>query len=121
MRYIHLNDDSYIIHTSKGLVTLTRKSFNFNKIKRMLKKGVEEEDIFPLLTTPPLTDGIYEAYLNTDEQYMCYLHTQETPKGVTQTYLSLNGVQISKLDNDKFVGIYASKQDLLDDWPEYRI
>lgn len=123
MRYIHLNDDSYIIHTSQGVKTLNRKSFNFNKIKKLVKNGAAEEDILPLFATPELPDGIYQAYLGGEEKhYMCYSHITEGPEGVKELYYSLtSGAQVSKKPEDKFMGVYASKADLIADWPEYTI
>lgn len=123
MRYIHLNDDSYIIHMTKGMVTLNRKSFNFNKIKRMLRNDAAEGDILPLLTTPCLNDGIYQAYLIPKENIMFINHLVETPSGMETTTDWLSRSSDSKFDKDdiKFMGVYASKADLIADWPEYTI
>ncbi len=66
MQYIHLSDDSYILHTSEGITTLTRKTFNFHTIKRMINEGAEEDQIFPLLEPPELPDGLFELFLYKD-------------------------------------------------------
>lgn len=123
MQYIHLNDDSYILHTTQGVKNLNRKSFNFNKIKRMIKKGAAEEDILPLLITPKLPEGIYQAYIVPEEQAMYYMHIAEHPEeGVVNTSYSLAGEQKHfTVHSATFVGVYASKSDLIEDWPEYTI
>lgn len=117
MRYIHLNNDSYILYTSKGMVTLTTKSFNFHKIKNFLDKNVEEEEILPLLETPELPDGVFEAYLSKDNQ-MLYKHFSNDPKKQVRV-LKLNDFGADSIEDLTFIGVYASKKDLMDDWPEY--
>jgi len=123
MQYIHLNDDSYILHTSQGIKNLNRKSFNFNKIKRMINKGAAEEDILPLLVTPELPDGIYQAYIVPEEHAMYYMHMTKHPQeGVVHTSYNLAGEQKHfTAHSATFVGVYASKADLVLDWPEYTI
>lgn len=122
MRYIHLNNDSYIIHTTKGTHSLTKESFNFHKIKRMLSNNVEEDKILPLLEPPTITDGIYKAYVSTDNNVMYYKHFTEVAGKVEETIEFLvpsSAVVITAWD--KYVGIYTSKEDLILDWPEYVI
>lgn len=122
MQYIHLSNDSYIIHTTKGTYTLTRESFNFNKVKRLLSNNVEEEKILPLLEPPVLPDGIYKAYVIPALSEMYYMHITDIPgKGVVKTYKNLSGNDIIGSELDKLVGVYASKEDLILDWPEYTI
>jgi hypothetical protein len=123
MRYIHLTNDSYILHLSTGLTTVTLKSFNFHKIKKLINKGAEEAEILPLLETPPLPDGIYEAY-PVDSEHFYYLHTSKT--GTQQLKRLGNDEVIIALAEEKktelkpfFAGVYASLEDLEEDWPEY--
>lgn len=122
MRYIHLNDDSYILHMSKGMITLTRKSFNFNRIKHLLKKGAEEVDILPLLIPPKLDDGIYQANLIVSQNIMYISHLKETADGLKleHDYLGRDYVKFLKEDV-KCLGVYTSKLDIITDWPEYTI
>lgn len=120
MQYIHLNDDSYILHTSKGIATLNRKTFNFHTIKHLINKGVEECEVLPLLETPELPNGLYELYLSKDINVMHIKHIQKEG-GVT--WSSLNSAQVHDVsaENVTFVGVYANEQDIMADWPEYII
>ena len=121
MQYIQLNDNSYVLHLSTGLRTIKRRSFNFHKIQKLINEGADVENILPLLEVPPLPNGTYEAY-ELPEGKMIYLHTSE--KGV-QTLNNLVGEKAIPYTLDqlvaelKFVGIYASIEDLEEDWPEY--
>lgn len=123
MQYIHLSDDSYIIHLPTGLVTLTRKSFNFYKIKKLIGAGITLEELTPLLVTPELPDGIYEAYLMPGTTDMLYMHTSTDGEQKLITLRENKEVTLEKCDkkqlNTGFIGIYASLEDLMDDWPEY--
>jgi hypothetical protein len=122
MQYIHLSNDSYILHTSKGTSTLTRESFNFNKIKRLLSNNAEEEKILPLLDPPELHDGIYKAYVVPSASEMYYVHYKETAnQELIKECKQLDGSNATSSDADKLVGIYTSKEDLILDWPEYTI
>ena len=120
MQHIHLNDDSYILHTSKGMTTLNRKSFNFHTIKTLLKKGAEEVDILPLLETPSMPDGIFELYLHQSTDTMMIKHILADGTCVEWTRLNNVTVECDDVHNtSKFVGVYVSEQDIMADWPEY--
>lgn len=121
MKYIHLNNDSYIINTSKGIYTMTKESFNFHKIKRLLSNNEEEEKILPLLLPTPLPNGVFKAYIIKDTDQMFYEHIEQIQSKITNNYFWLSGIAIDPPNNSKFVGIYASKEDLILDWPEYTI
>jgi hypothetical protein len=122
MQYIHLSNDSYIIKTSKGAHTLTRESFNFNKVKRLLSNNAEESVVLPLLATPLLPDGIYKAYVVPSGNEMYYIHFKETPnQELLKECKQLDGSDATSSEADKLVGVYASKEDLILDWPEYTI
>lgn len=120
MQHIHLNDDSYILHTSKGITTLNRRSFNFNKIKTLIKKGAEEADILPLLSIPEMPNGIFELYLHVDSNTMLIKHMLHG--GMTTNWSNLNNV--STIINHQeaplqYQGVYVSVEDIMEDWPEY--
>jgi hypothetical protein len=123
MQYIHLSNDSYILKTSKGIHNFTRKSFNFNKIKKLINKGAPEEKVIPYLETPKLTNGIFELYINTGIDKMFYCHIEEHNGRVYSEYYWLGGEDEDYVDESKeeFVGVYASKEDIIEDWPEYII
>lgn len=124
MHYIQLNDDSVILNTQKGPITLTRKNFNFNKIKNMLKQQKTEEEILPFLEPPNLPEGLYYLYLIPKFNEVFYEHIQDTEKGVNTDYKDMSGNYIqydSIKEPAKLLGVYASLKDIIDDWPEYTI
>lgn len=121
MQHVKLSNDKYIIQTSKGMYTLTPCSFNFNKIKKLINYNASEEEILPLLKTPELPDGVYKAYLIPSQGVMHIMHIKETPLDVIKLYTTMDGTEINEPNDAKFVGIYASKQELIADWPEYTI
>lgn len=120
MQHIHLSDDSYILHTSKGMTTLTRKSFNFHKIKTLIKKGVDESEILPLLEIPDMPNGIFELYLHADSDTLIIKHIRNG--GIFTEWKNLNNANIL-LNADAvpltFMGVYVSEKDIMADWPEY--
>lgn len=123
MRYIHLSSDSYILQTSKGPVTLTKKSFNFHKIKRLMQNNATEEEILPLLKIPKLPEGLFQAYVD-NENKMYYINIVETSSEILSQTFWLNGnpaMLLPDSQNNVFMGVYASKQELIADWPEYAI
>lgn len=123
MQYIHLSNDSFILKTSNGnMHTLTRESFNFNKIKRLLSNDAPEETIMPLLETPKLPNGIFKAYVNLNNTIMYYQHIKNNKDGTVTTSMHyIDGKLFDTAAHMKFVGIYASKEELILDWPEYTI
>ena len=124
MQYIHMNDDTYIIQTTQGPKTLTRKSFNFTKIKRMIRNNAPEEDIFLLLEPPKLTNGIYQLFLIPTCNQLYYQHFQDTEEGTIETYKTINGEGIDFVPDEmprKLLGVYTSVKEMIADWPEYTI
>ena len=120
MQHVHLNDDSYVIHTSKGMSILNRKTFNFHTIKTLLKKGADEDTILPLLKTPSMPDGIFELYLHQDTDTMLIRHILSD--GIRVEWSRLNNIDTYCADEEntrKFIGMYVSEQDIMADWPEY--
>jgi hypothetical protein len=124
MHYIQLNDDSFILKTKKGPITLTRKNFNFNKIKNMLKQQKSEEEILPFLDPPELPEGLYYFYLIPNINQVFYEHIQDTREGINTVYKDMSGNYV-QYDTDKelvkLLGVYASFNDIIADWPEYTI
>jgi hypothetical protein len=127
MQYIQLSDSSFILHTTKGAVTLNRTSFNFNKIKIMLDKGtLQEYNLLPLLEPPELPDGVFELYVPcTDRLY--YKQTREVNGVVKSHYYWVGDEREHDMVSDdisstaKFLGVYASVKDIMFDYPEYFI
>lgn len=126
MQYIHLSNDSYILSTTKGLVTLTRKMINFNRIKRLINKDAEEKHILPLLETQKLPNGVFELYHHKDTDTMIIKHITN---GGSCNWSALNNQQyVSKTPNSpftfnvkhtSFIGVYVSIPDIMVDFPEY--
>ena len=126
MQYIELNNSSFILHTRKGSTHVSRSSFNFNKIKAMIKEGTGEEFLLPLLEPPELPNGIYEAYESIKLNKMYYSHKTDK-NGVFEEYICVLGQDPStqqfliNSDDYVFVGKYASLKELYYDWPEYLV
>ena len=121
MQYIHLNDDSYILHTSKGMTTLNRKTFNFHTIKNLIKKGAEEAQILPLLETPKLPDGLFELFIHEEEDKPAVLSVKNTKSDGNPVWGPLGGTGLCHPyeDDSDYLGMYACEADMISDWPEY--
>lgn len=117
MHYIHLTNDTYVISTSKGIFSFSPNSFNFNKVKNLIKQNCDEKDILPLTEPPSLTNGLYKAYL-TPKDTLVYTHFIDE---VTFNTYDLKNDIIDLPKHSTFLGIYTSKQELIEDWPEYLI
>lgn len=123
MHYVVLSDNSYIVQLPSKLEIVEPKRFNFRKIKKLIDTGANEEAILPLLEIPPLPNGVFEAYEFLEDGQMLYLHIDLG--GVRKIYdLNKNKeVQLSALAEStlykNFAGVYASIEELQDDWPEY--
>lgn len=123
MQYVLLSDNSYILQLSTHMEVIEPKRFYFRKIKKLIDAGTEEETILPLLQIPPLPNGVFEAYEFPDDGQMLYLHIDL--KGTRKIY-DLNRNQEVTLSSEaesnlyqNFAGVYASIEELQDDWPEY--
>ena len=124
MQYIQLSNSSFILHTSKGLVTLTNRSFNFNKIKNLVDNGAEEDQILPLLEVPELSEGIFEAYELPAVNCIVVMHRSEDEKIPTYRILDGNSIaeiDINELSDSHFRGVYTSMKEVMEDFPEYVI
>lgn len=126
MHYIQLHDNSYIIYTSKGLKTIGNKSFNFYKIKKLLEKGGTEEQLNKLLEVPALPNGVYEVYCIPEVDKLYYVHSymgKDDVLTIDKNWLieDTDLFMLRHINNNecKFVGVYASKEDIVADWPEY--
>lgn len=120
MQYIRLNDDHVILHLSSSLVTVTRNSFNFNKINKFLDENASEEDIAPLLKPVELPNGIFETYISNDDVLYYNNHITGKPSSLRVT-LSGDRISEDKISSSRFLGVYASLDDILLDWPEHAI
>jgi hypothetical protein len=113
------------LYTSKGLVTLNRESFHFNKVRKLVREGAEESDIKEFLKVPALPDGIYEAYeireLNT--MFIAHKAQKDNYSDVATSYEWFDGTAVDDLSKQLgvFSGLYASMREVAEDWPEYLI
>lgn len=127
MHYIKTADGNIHLNMDDGVKTIGIKSFNYNKIKNLLDVGTTTTaELVPLLVVPDLPNGVFEAYISTANR-MYYINTVEDDmQGPTSKTTWLDGTGYSTHGNmpgtgnrDKFVGVYASVEDLVSDWPEY--
>ena len=120
MQYIQLSNDSYVLYLSNELKRVSRTSFNYHKIQKLVKKGASEAEILPLLEVPHLPDGTYEAY-KANTTTMLYLHTMVD--GIQRLRILHNDrlQDMTRLEEKdvEYMGIYASLEDLMEDWPEF--
>lgn len=121
MQYVKLDNNSYIVNLSTGMAHITRKSFNYNKIKRLIDKNAAEEDILPLLIPPETPNGVYEVYFNSESDILYYLQMKDSEIEISPK--TIDGTTYYQADDikDVFLGVYASIEDIYADWPEYAI
>jgi len=120
MQHVRLTNDSYVLKTSQGLVTLTRKSFNFNKIAKLIQENAEEKDILPLLEPPENMTSLYEAYLYKEVDKIFYIRVNEASTEIIDLS-SGEEVYVPRTEDTTFLGVYASIHGILEDWPEYAL
>lgn len=123
MQYIQMKNETLILNTSKGSHQLNPRSFNYNKLKRLLAAGAEEVDVLPLLEPVDLPDGLYEAFLvpTTDELYYIHMRDSETQGCISNTHWATRKPKGVNAKDKRLLGVYASLVDLKMDWPEYFI
>ena len=121
MQYIQMTNDTLVVSTSKGSHQLNTRSFNYNKLKKLLESGADEEEVLPLLEPVELPEGIYEAYLIPSSNDLYYIHMEdsETQGCISKTVWVTGRPMDSKTLDKRLLGVYASLLDLKMDWPEY--
>jgi hypothetical protein len=120
MQYIKLSNDSFAIATSQGMYTLTRQSFNFNKLQRLLKEETDEETVLELLQPVDTKEGVYELFLTALDilYYIHYVGTNTEVKILSDSSPDSPDCIVTPKVH-KLLGVYTSKQDMIEDWPEY--
>lgn len=121
MQYVRLDNNSYIVNLTTGMATITRKSFNYHKIKRLIEKNAAEEDILPLLVPPETPNGVYEVYFKPQTDTLYYLNQKGFNDDGTPRTMGGSVYYQADTTQDDFLGIYASIEDIYVDWPEYSI
>ncbi len=120
MQYVQTNKNEYVVHFSTGLVSLNKYSFNFHKILKLLKADAAEELILPLLKTPVLPNGCYYAYEYPEKGFMTYTHVKNDGTTVAH-YLNdtSNKTHPTQVLEENLVGVFASVEEIMDEYPEY--
>lgn len=123
MQYVLLSDNSYIVQLSTHMEVIEPKRFYFRKIKKLIDTGADEASILPLLKIPPLPNGVFEAYEFPEDGQLLYLHIDLAGVRTVRDLNSHKEVHLSSEAESKlyqnFAGVYASIEELQDDWPEY--
>lgn len=118
MNYIQLEDDTLILQTRDGPKSINRDTFNFNKILKVLFSDDHDEDLLhKLLETPDAPNGIYKAYVK--DSSLVIEHKLVIEGNVAHSITSVSGSPAMITESYTYLGSYVSKQELLEDWPEY--
>ena len=106
LTYLKLKDDSVIINLPSGPHTINPYTVGYKQIIEALNSDIQLSEFLPLLL-PKLPNGIFYAY-DVNNELLVVVTTGI--KSSTLTSLPSNAI---------FLGAYASKEDLLNDYPEY--
>ena len=119
--YLLTNDDTIIIQLSSGPKFVYLYSFNYWKIKKNIETLTEDE-ILELLKTPPLPDGIRRLHVIKNKLFL--IHIQDTSES---SYILDGGMfrnttaDVAGTPGSKFLGVFATTDDIKDAFPEYFI
>lgn len=119
MHYVQLANDVIILNTSIGVSTISKYTFNFNKILALLKSNSSEEAVLPLLKPLETPEGIYFAYLDPCKNKIYLNHKQHGTE--TITVLGADVMETYTLLEEDFLGTYISIESVYEDWPEYAL
>jgi hypothetical protein len=106
---------------SSGSVTITPRTYNYNKIVRNLDK-LPEKDILELLKTPAYPNGIFELYSYTNTLLVYHISlTANTIHILKNNKLECIYMDITphKSPDCELLGVYSSEEDIVKDFPEY--
>ena len=117
--YLLTSDDTLIIQLESGPKFVYLYSFNYWKIRKNIET-LTEDQLTELLKTPPLPDGIRRLYLIKNK--LCIAHIRDD---CTSSYVLKDGMfkNISGgiALGSKFLGVFATTDDIKDAFPEYFI
>lgn len=119
LQYLLFKDRSITIILPSGPITIPHTTVNYRPILQLLQKAAPDEQILSLLNTPT-PDGIFSAYTYKDTLYIQHIAADYS----TVYYMAgkgLDHVSATIPSTAVFQGSYASKEDLISDWPEYLI
>lgn len=116
MHYIKLADNSLILTTSSGPITLTPQSLNYPLIVKALSNDTPDDVILSLIheATP---DGLYYAYENNGQLAIKHIDLKYQVSWSTTNPDKLP-VLSPTID---YLGTYASRESLIAAHPEYFI
>ena len=113
LTYLKLKDDSVVINLPSGPHTINPYTVGYKQIIEALNSDIQLSEFLPLLS-PKLPNGIFYAY-DVNNELLVVVTT-----GESKSIKYLGGNSLASLpSNAIFLGAYASKEDLLDDYPEY--
>ena len=119
--YLLTSDDTLIIQLASGPKFVYLYSFNYWKIRKNIET-LTEDQLAELLKTPPLPDGIRRLYVIKDTLYL--LHVQDTTSSPYKLkggmFVNISG-DITTTPGNKFLGVFATTDDIKDAFPEYFI
>ena len=116
VNFLKMNDDSIVLLLSSGPTTINKDTINYRPICNLLQQSsTTEEEITKLLNVLP-TNGIFKAFAS--PYYFSYTHIDKDFKVHGEVLYNPK-----KLDtpNTEFKGSYASKEDMIADFPEFFI
>lgn len=114
--YLKLADDSLIINLPSGPHIINKRTVNYNLVLKALQSSASLSTLQSLLF-PKLVEGIYYAYLLYDK-----LLIHRIDLAGNHHIFHANGGNLDQLPLEAvFLGAYTSKQDLLNNHPEYLI
>ena len=113
LTYLKLKDDSVVINLPSGPHTINPYTVGYKQIIKALTSDTQLSEFLPLLS-PKLPNGIFYAY-DVNNELLVVVTT-----GESKSIKYLGGNSLASLpSNAVFLGAYASREDLLDDYPEY--
>jgi hypothetical protein len=109
-----------MLSTSKGMRTINKYNFNYQKIKALLSIDSDDSIIEELLKPPETPNGIYYLYTIKDETKLGIKHVNQDI--VSYNILSENSTyDFKNFVSEEFLGVYTSIDNIFRDWPEYVI
>ena len=110
-------DGKLLYQTSTGPKFFTNRSFGYHQL--LLTPILTEEELLSITATPPLPNGLFELYIG-DTLFIANIN------GANSKYYYLNKASLISINSFiinslKFLGIFASMQDIKNAYPEYFI
>lgn len=115
IRHILLNDGAIAIVLPSGPITITPYSINYRPVRKLLESGTADVCTISTLLSEKSVNGLFFAY-----EYNQSLYIKQLDSGYREHYYDKHFTTRSSLPSDAvLLGVYPSKQALLNDLPEY--